>query len=224
MENGQLSINQAVLEQMIQLKLAEAKASVVQSTMTRINALTTQAQADATNNSASAAANAVTGLGSYASALGTVAQEAIVAAGSVAAFNNAVNGALDAGVSQADIDSILSGMNTQLEMIDNVSANLSTNFGAIVSPNTSSDSSGSEEDPFQKEMEYWENLIGVNQKKYELIQNRIDLLEKQGKIAGEDYYEEQIRLEEERKSLLEQQQDAAKELLGTFSEGSDEWF
>lgn len=79
-------------------------------------------------------------------------------------------------------------------------------------------------DSFQKEMDYWENLIGVNQTKSELIQNRIDLLEKQGKIVGEDYYLKQKELEEERLDLLTKQQNAAEALLYSFDDGSDEWW
>lgn len=79
-------------------------------------------------------------------------------------------------------------------------------------------------DKFQKAMDYWENRIGANQSRYEQIQNEIDLLEKQGKRAGEGYYQEQIKLENERLKLLEAQKAEAKKFLGTFKEGSDEWF
>ena len=223
MENGQLSINQAALEQMIQLKLAEAKATVVQSTMEQLHTLATNAQTKATNDSATAASNAIGGLGAYASTLSIVAQEAIGAAGAVAAFNAAVAGAQEAGVSQEDIDTILNNMNTQLGMIDSISVNLPTNFDTIVAPDSSS-SSDDEDDAFQKEMDYWENQIAAQQAKYEQIQNEIDLLEKQGMRAGAEYYQEQIKLEEQRRDLLEQQKAAAQEFLGQFDEGSDEWW
>ena len=77
---------------------------------------------------------------------------------------------------------------------------------------------------FQKEMDYWENRIGANQAKYEQIQNEIDLLEKQGKMAGEGYYQEQINLEGERKKLLEEQLAEAMKYQKKFAEGSDEWW
>ena len=79
-------------------------------------------------------------------------------------------------------------------------------------------------DAFQKAMDYWENRISANQAKYEQIQNEIDLIEKQGGRVGKEYYEEQIRLENERLWLLEQQKAAAQEYLGNFDEGSDEWW
>ena len=90
--------------------------------------------------------------------------------------------------------------------------------------NYSSDSSSDKDDAFQKAMDYWENRIAANQAKYEQIQNEIDLLEKQGKTAGEDYYKKQIELENERLKLLEGQRAEAKKYLGTFKEGSEEWF
>lgn len=88
--------------------------------------------------------------------------------------------------------------------------------------------SGTKEDAennkFQEAMDYWENRIGANQAKYEQIQNEIDLLEAKGMRAGEEYYREQIELENQRKSLLEQQRAEALKYFGTLKEGSDEWW
>ena len=80
------------------------------------------------------------------------------------------------------------------------------------------------DDAFQKAMDYWENRIAANQSRYDQIQNEIDLIESQGGIAGEEYYQEQIKLENERLKLLEAQKAEAQRFLGTFKEGSDEWF
>lgn len=225
MENGQLSINQSALETLIQSKLDAAKATTIESAITQLNALAARTEADAINESSDAANNATSGLGAYAVALGNVAQDAITAAGAVGAFNAAVKGAQDNKfVDQAEIDAILANMNTQLKLIDSVGANLGKNFNQIVNPNSSKDSKSDKDDAFQKEMDYWENRIAANQAKYEQIQNEIDLLEKRGKKANKEFYEEQIALEEQRLSLLNQQKAAAQKFLGTFKEGSDEWF
>lgn len=77
---------------------------------------------------------------------------------------------------------------------------------------------------FQNAMDYWENRIGANQARYEQVQNEIDLLEARGLRAGTEYYEEQIKLEEQRLDLLEKQKAEAEKFLDTFEEGSDEWF
>lgn len=80
------------------------------------------------------------------------------------------------------------------------------------------------DDAFAKAMDYWENRIAANQARYEQIQNEIDLIESQGGIAGEEYYQEQIKLENERLKLLEAQKAEAQRFLGTFKEGSEEWW
>lgn len=77
---------------------------------------------------------------------------------------------------------------------------------------------------FQESMDYWENRIAANQAKYGQIQNEIDLLEAKGMRAGEDYYREQIALENQRKSLLEQQRAEAAEYLKTLKPGSEHWW
>lgn len=77
---------------------------------------------------------------------------------------------------------------------------------------------------FQREMDYWENRIGANQARYEQLQNEIDLLEAKGQRAGKEYYNEQIMLEGQRKSLLESQKEEAESYLAKLEEGSEEWW
>ena len=77
---------------------------------------------------------------------------------------------------------------------------------------------------FRKEMDYWENRIGANQARYEQLQNEIDLMEAKGQKADASFYEEQIKLENERLFLLGEQKKAAQAHLATLTEGSEEWF
>ncbi len=81
---------------------------------------------------------------------------------------------------------------------------------------------------FQKDMDYWENRIGANQARYEQIQNEIDLLEAKGQKAGAKYYKEQIKLENERTSLLTQQKAEAQkyldQIIAAGNEGSEEFW
>lgn len=79
-------------------------------------------------------------------------------------------------------------------------------------------------DAFQREMDYWENRIGANQARYEQLQNEIDLLEAKGQKADASFYDEQIKLENERLWLLEKQKSAAEAHLAAFTEGSEEWW
>lgn len=84
------------------------------------------------------------------------------------------------------------------------------------------------DDAFQKEMDYWENRIGANQARYEQLQNEIDLLEAKGQKADASFYEEQIKLENERKDLLLGQKQAAEDYLEMLEyagqKGSEEWW
>ena len=77
---------------------------------------------------------------------------------------------------------------------------------------------------FQRDMDYWENRIGANQAKYEQLQNEIDLLEAKGQKADASFYDEQIKLENERLWLLEKQKSAAEAHLDNFTEGTEEWW
>lgn len=121
------------------------------------------------------------------------------------------------------IDSYINGLKGQLNAVERVSASAIGNIRNSLS-SSGNTAKADAEDAFKKAMDYWENRIGANQARYDQIQNEIDLLEKKGKIAGKEYYEEQIKLENERLKLLEAQKAEAKNFLGTFKEGSDEWF
>lgn len=111
----------------------------------------------------------------------------------------------------------------------------------LESINSSKAASGGADDPeeaaenaFQREMDYWENRIAANQSKYEQLQNEIDLLEAKGQRVDASFYEDQLRLTEERRKLLEGedgkggQKGAAlaylKELEAAGKEGSEEWW
>lgn len=220
MENGQLTINQAGYEALVQTKLAEAKASVVQSTMKQLNALAARKEADATNDASTAAANSISNLGAYASILSDVAKNAIGAASSVYAFNNAVAGAqANELVTQEEIDAIISSMDTQLQMIDSVGANLSTNFSGIMTGGEGGNPKDGGEDSDE-----WEKLLKKHQAKldaitYEkdLIQAEIDKAEAKGLIASEEHYRRLIVLEEQEKNALIAKQKAMQDFYNTNS-------
>ena len=209
MENGQLSINQQALQSMIQARLAEAKATVVQSAMDQLHALAARTEEQAVTDSANAASNAVNGLGAYASALGTVAQDAIVAAGAVTAFNAAVEGAQNNKfVDQSEIDAIMSSMNTRLQMIDSVSANLQTNFNAITGldkDDTGTGGSGKGDTALDRIKNKYEGKISNLENQQTYIENEIEKLEAEDEAVSKSYYEQQISLEEKKIDLLKQE-------------------
>lgn len=219
MENGQLSINQTALTNMLQAQLLKTRATIIDNAIIQLNTLSQQAQQTATEGVTNAMNNATPTLAGYASQISNVGQEAVIAAGKLSVLMEAAGGAEAAGVDPEKIKAVMEGMDAALKVTADTYSALPMNFGAIVAPNP-----GSEDDPFQKAMDYWENRIQANQAKYEQIQNEIDLLEKKGKRANADYYNEQIKLENQRLSLLEQQKAEAQSFLNTFDQGSDEWW
>jgi len=230
MENGQLSINQSAMETMVQAKLADAKATVIQSAMEQLHALASRTAADEVNNSATAASNAVSSLGEYASALGTVSKDAIVAAGAVTALNAAVAGAkANELVDQSEIDTIMSTMNNSLLMIDKLGANLSTNFNPIMGNDTDKDKDGKDDDEEDKIADGWEKLLAKYENKLSLLSNERDLIqaeidkaEARGGKASSKNYEDLIRNSAEEKALLEEKQKALQEYLDANANAIDQ--
>lgn len=88
------------------------------------------------------------------------------------------------------------------------------------------------DDRFQNLMDYYDNRISANQAKYDQIQNDIDFLEAQGKMADANYYKDQIALltegEESKEAFLEAKlqgaADRLRELEVAGQKGSDEWW
>lgn len=122
-----------------------------------------------------------------------------------------------------DIDAYIANITSQVNAVGSIIQSAKDNVRNSLSTSGNTDKAEAS-DAFQKAMDYYENRIGAEQSRFEQVQNEIDLLEKQGKIAGEDYYQEQIDSEERRLSLLQQQKAEAKKYLGQFKEGSDDWW
>lgn len=205
MENGQLSINQEAMQNLVQARLAESKATVIQSAMDQLHALAARTEADAVTDSANAASNAVNGLGSYASALGIVSQDAIKAAGAVTAFNSAVAGAKENKfVDQSEIDAILDSMNTSLTMIDELGSSLSTNFNQIMGSgksDTSTGGGGGGDSALEQIQNKYKGQISNLENQQTYLQNEIEKLEAEDKAVSRSYYDEQIKQEEKKLGL-----------------------
>ena len=226
MENGQLTINQGVLQNMIQTRLSEAKAAVIQSSMEQLHALAAKTAADAVSDNALAASNATAPLGNYASALGTVAKDAIVAAGAVNALNAAIAGAEENEfVDQAEIDTIISNMNNSLLMIDELGANLSTNFNTITGVDGGT-GAGDGEDALKTQWDQliskYENKLALITNERDLIQAEIDKAEARGGKASAKYYDDLIRNSTEEKTLLEEKQKALQAYLDANADAINE--
>ena len=213
-ENGTLNVNKESLHQVAIARLYDMKVK-------QQNAILTEAENLANEGSIDALNEQVTVLYETAEAE-TAVSEARLASIRTALENRKANGELAADF---DVTEYMNGIRNQLDAVD-----LATNSAILNIDKAISDSEDDVEqkavDEIQKKMEYWENRIGANQAKFEQIQNEIDLFEKQGKVAGKEYYQEQMNLENERLELLNQQKAELTELLksGTLTEGSEEWF
>ncbi len=208
-ENGNLSLNQQALQDV-------ARARIEDLVIKQQSAILDNALALATNGSTQAIIDQIAVM-EYATKVGDnfvatqMAQIKAMLAQRVAAGE----------LSQEYADAFISGVESQIAAVQAVAQSSLSDLDQSLSSSSSSDD---EEDAFQREMDYWENRIRANRAKYEQIQNDIDLLESKGKKADAAYYEEQIKLEEDRKGLLEQQKAAALAHIATLQEGSDEWW
>lgn len=132
--------------------------------------------------------------------------------------------------SDFDVDAYISGIQHQLDAVEFASQTAIDNIQNSLSA-AGNTAKADAEDALEKltkqytaAMNYWENRLGANQSRMDQVNNEIDLMQKQGKTAGEDFYKEQLKLENERLSLLNQQKEEAKRYLSQFREGTDEWF
>lgn len=137
MENGQLALNKEAMMAMVQAKLAEAEATVVQNAITQIASLSNKAEAQSTTWVKESAMDAIPALGEYSKTISIVGQNAIVSAGQVSAFMNAIKGAQEAGVDTSAINDVISGMNAQIAALHSLGDNLSGSFNTIMSSGSS---------------------------------------------------------------------------------------
>lgn len=70
----------------------------------------------------------------------------------------------------------------------------------------------------------YENQISLLEAQQTYLQNEIDRMEAEGEQVGKAIYEEQIRLENEKLKLYEQERAALLEQMKTVAKGSDEWY
>ena len=203
MENGQLSINQAVMEAVVQAKLAEAKATVVDNAIKQLNVLTTQAEKEATEGHTEAMSGSLSVLGEYATGLSDVSKEALIATGSLSLLAGVTNGAIAAGVDPEKIQAVFDGMQASFAMINSVSANIGSHFKNIVSPGDS----GAGESALEALQKRYERKIKNLENQQTQIENEIEILEAKGEGVSADYYEKQIELENEKIDLYQQERE-----------------
>lgn len=139
-----------------------------------------------------------------------------------------------ANVSREELESEKERLETMLGVyntVDSGSAFKSNYYSDKVSGGNSS-SEEVADDAFEKLMDYYDNRISAYEARHEQIQNDIDFLESQGKIADKQYYIDQLdyltRAEESKEALLNDKLQAAadrlKQLEAAGKKGSEEWW
>ena len=138
---------------------------------------------------------------------------------------------MDKGMSEAEATDYIENARHNIESMKKLAETTAANIGNTIS-SSGNTAAGEVADAFQDLMDYYDNRIEANQSKYDQIQNDIDWLESQGKMADANYYRDQIDLltasEESKEALLKAKlqgaTDRLKELEDAGKEGSDEWW
>ena len=245
-ENGKITLNAEAQDILVQSKLNTVKANLAEAKASIQNQLAQLGAADATLMSAEASDITTEAYTIYTNAMNSytasiagfgAALDALVNGrifgddGVIGSFKSAYDAAIEVKTyeNNTNISALrekLAEVETMEDFFESVDTfdEFANNYDFDKTPGDKRDDYESAEDIFQREMDYWENRISANQARYEQLQNEIDLLETKGQKADVAFYQEQIKLESQRKSLLEEQKEAAKAYLSTVAEGSEEWW
>lgn len=186
-ENGQLQLNSAAYQNLVQAKLAEAEASAVSQAIDELNNLQKRKNIISSYDYVEANALLAQSLSALSGSYSAVMNSAAAAA-QAQALSAAIEGAQNRGVDQADIENVISNLNAKLQLIRSTSVGVSESFGKMNNAvNGFSDSTGSASDSTDA-------LTESLEKQKKVLEDQVDALEDE-KEALEDQKEalEEIR-------------------------------
>ncbi len=124
-----------------------------------------------------------------------------------------------ADLSEAEADQIYKSVENSVNAVQKT-----VDLGIAGLPKGGLSSSGDEESALEKIQKKYERQISNldNQKTY--LQNEVDRLEAENKGISKSYYTEQIKLEEKKAKLLQQERKELTNLLNSTAKGSDDWW
>lgn len=127
-----------------------------------------------------------------------------------------------ADLSEAEADQIYKGIENSVNAVQKT-VDLAVK-GLPKGGLSSGSGGGSEESALEKIQKKYERQISNldNQKTY--LQNEVDRLEAENKGISKSYYTEQIKLEEKKAKLLQQERKELTNLLNSTAKGSDDWW
>lgn len=219
-ENGQLVLNGATYEKLIQAKLADAEASAVQQAIDELGRVTTQSKTKADILSTEVTAKKAGVLSALAGSYGAVAQSAAAAAQSEAlmtAYEEAAN------ENKAETDKIMSALNTRLALIQSTASSTAGSFSSAGSQiNRFSDAStnaASAADDLTSSIEKQKNAL---EKQKEALEKQKTALEEQKQHYDDVaeainwFYDKQIDKTEDLIENLEKQNELLQEQIDGY--------
>lgn len=158
-EAGQLQLNEQAMADLAQLRLDEARAQVVQETISELNRLSEEKHTQAVNDNSNAYIQNIKTISEWNNALGTAMQNAGLAAPLFAELSTAIGGAVSNGVSDEEINQVLNNAYKKFQMIDQMESSIGSNLGGVFGKAGPGSSSATSE--FAETIDFFERRVEV---------------------------------------------------------------
>lgn len=212
-ENGQLQLNSAAYQNLVQAKLAEAEASAVSQAIDELNNLQKRENILSSYDYVEANALLAQSLSALSGSYSAVMNSAAAAA-QAQALSAAIEGAQNRGVDQADIENVISNLNAKLQLIRSTSVGVSESFGKMNNAmNGFEDSTNGATDALDEQKEALE-------KQKEALEENKEALEDQ-KEALEEIRDEYDALYDAIQWFFDEQIDGFDDLIDNLNKAND---
>lgn len=219
-ENGQLQLNSAAYQNLVQAKLAEAEASAVSQAIDELNNLQKRENIISSYDYVEANALLAQSLSALSGSYSAVMNSAAAAA-QAQALSAAIEGAQNRGVDQADIENVISNLNAKLQLIRSTSVGVSESFGKMNNAvNGFSDSTGSASDSTDALTESLEKQKKVLEDQVDALEDEKEALEDQ-KEALEEIRDEYDALYDAIQWFFDEQIDGFDDLIDNLNDVND---
>ena len=219
-ENGQLQLNSAAYQNLVQAKLAEAEASAVSQAIDELNNLQKRENIISSYDYVEANALLAQSLSALSGSYSAVMNSAAAAA-QAQALSAAIEGAQNRGVDQADIENVISNLNAKLQLIRSTSVSVSESFGKMNNAvNGFSDSTGSAADSTDALTESLEKQKKVLEDQVDALEDEKEALEDQ-KEALEEIRDEYDALYDAVQWFFDEQIDGFDDLIDNLNDVND---
>ena len=158
-ENGQLQLNEQSMIALANQRLNDAEAQAVQQAITELGTLALHDEKVAVEENAEAFGEAVYELAGYNEELADTIAETSVAASLIRDLNAAINGAEADGATDDQINTVLTNLETKLQLIKNVRDQANKGLGGLGSVMKSGSSKSSSAKDFEETFDWIETAI-----------------------------------------------------------------